>query len=88
MREIQKISAIQAYKNQENKSQEKPSQYVFTEVSYRRGQLRAVVEPIPANGEMYLLCLNPQEAYDIIHSKKRHGYSLPKIAHEIDRGSK
>lgn len=86
MNELEKTSAIQAYKEQEkntqkNKIKKHEGTLHFTEVSYKNGQLRATIEPIPNKyGEMHILCLNPEEAYAIIQMKKRGTYQLPKEA--------
>lgn len=83
MQEIEKydkVKAIDAYssandvsraRRKENTSPSGETFYIFTEVAYRNGQARLMIEPIPQNGESYMLCLNPQEALAISQKKNR-----------------
>ena len=90
--DITKVNALKAYNDMNDVLNKKEDNtidtqrinnptfnYCFTEVSYRNGQARLVVEPIPnKNGERYVICLNPTEAMSLLkNEKKSRAYQLP-----------
>jgi len=88
----QQVKAVSAYSNTNDVTKTErvkgteATNYCFTEVSYRNGQARLVVEPIPnPYGERHMLCLNPLEAYMLVTKTSTGRYTLP--SPEIERGS-